>query len=123
MSRNLRRIPFVAAVAVSLLSLLTPGPDLPRLSEDVWDKAGHAALFALLAGTGILATLTWRRLAAGLLAYAVLTETLQALLPIHRSGDWHDVVADSVGIAAGLLVAVRISRLWRRFAVEQRAGR
>lgn len=118
----MRRLPFAAAALFSLVSFLTPGPDLPTVTEDVWDKAGHASIFALLALTGLIGLLPWRRLAAGLFAYAVVTEILQATLPIHRSGDWHDVVADSVGIVAGLVIAAVVTRL-APGAAGRRAGR
>jgi hypothetical protein len=106
-----RRLPFATVAVFSLVSFFTPGPDLPDLTENVWDKAGHASIFAVLAITGLIALLPWRRLAGGLFGYAVVTEILQATLPIHRSGDWHDVAADSIGIVAGLVIAGVVIRL------------
>lgn len=110
----MRRLPFVAVAAFSLVSFFTPGPDLPSVAGDVWDKAGHSSIFALLAITGLVAALPWRGLAVGLLAYAAVTEVLQAVLPIHRSGDWHDVLADGVGIVAGLVISLAAVMLGRR---------
>ncbi|HEX7740180.1 MAG TPA: VanZ family protein [Marmoricola sp.] len=119
----MRRLPFAVAVLFSLFSFFTPDPDLPSVTEDIWDKAGHASIFAALALTGVLAAIAWRHLATGLFGYAVLTEVLQAVLPIHRSGDWHDVVADSVGIIAGLLLAGLVGSPLRRRAAGPHAGR
>ena len=114
----LRRLPFAVAVLFSLGSFLTPGPDLPTVTEDVWDKAGHASIFMVLALTGVLARVRWGRLTTGLFAYASVTEILQAVLPIHRSGDWHDVLADTVGIAVGLVIAAGLRRVARAGAAR-----
>jgi VanZ family protein len=101
----LRAAPFVVTVAVSAYSFFTPGPDLPP-DVDIWDKLGHALVFAALALTGLLAGVAARRLAVLLFGYAVLTEILQAVLPIQRDGDWHDVLADSIGLAGALILGV-----------------
>jgi len=54
-----------------------------------------------------------RRLLTGLFGYAVLTEILQATLPIQRDGDWHDVLADTVGTLLVLLLGARTRRVLR----------
>ena len=69
------------------------------------DKLVHFVLFAALAGSGYLARFRLDALTAGLLAYAVTSEILQGIMPIQRSADWRDSVADSLGIAIGLLTA------------------
>lgn len=107
--RALRTAPFAVMVLVSAYSFFTPGPDLPP-DVDIWDKLGHALVFAALALTGLMAGIAARRLAVLLFGYAVLTEILQALLPIQRDGDWHDVLADSIGLAVALLVGVAVAR-------------
>jgi VanZ family protein len=68
------------------------------------DKLVHAALF------GALALTTRRRYARGLwavLAYAWLSELLQAVLPIHRDGDVFDALADTAGALLGWALAGR----------------
>ena len=112
--RALRTAPFVVMVLVSAYSFFTPGPDLPP-DVDIWDKLGHALVFAALALTGLLAGIAARRLAVLLFGDAVLTEILQALLPIQRDGDWHDVLADSIGLAGALLLGVVVARARDRF--------
>jgi VanZ family protein len=72
------------------------------------DKVVHLALFALLAGTT-----RWRFGPAGpalaaVVAYAVLSEVVQATLLRDRSGDVYDVVADLLGVAVGWLLARRL---------------
>ena len=88
--------------------LFSPGSDTPSI--DVNDKLVHATLFAALALTGRLAGVPLVPLAIGLVGYAVLSEVLQAVLPIDRDGDWHDSLADVVGAGLGLLVAVPLLR-------------
>lgn len=95
--------PFWGVFALSLVGFLTPGPDLPRV-PDISDKIEHAAIFAMLALTGRLARYRVRALLPALAAYAVVSEILQAVLPIRRDGDWHDVVADLTGAVLALLL-------------------
>ena len=56
------------------------------------------------------------RLGLGLAAYAVVTEILQAVLPIDRHGDVRDFLADAMGIVLGLLLS------WLAMRVAQRAS-
>lgn len=101
--------PFGGALVLSLISFLTPGPDLPA-GPAVSDKVEHAVIFAVLALTGRFAGFGAQRLFGWLIGYAVLSEVLQAALPIHRDGDWHDVVADTIGIVLGLGLAALVAR-------------
>jgi hypothetical protein len=109
----LRRVPAslaaIATVAVVVM-LLTPAGYIPPPLFPGQDKVEHAGVFCVLA-------LLWRwsRLApAGVLAGACLvaggTEVLQALLPIGRSGEGLDALADLGGAAAGLLAWRMVAR-------------
>jgi len=86
-----------------------------------WDKLNHALAFASLMLVGCRAFLRARRrdLAIGLamLAFGILIEAVQSQIP-GRDADWHDVVADAVGIAIGRAIGGAIARpwLWRRRA-------
>lgn len=102
-----RRWPFVAAVLLSMLMLFSPASGVPG-GPPHSDKVVHALIFAVLAGTGRLAGLSWRQLALGLAAYAIASEVLQSLLPINRHGDPLDAVTDLVGVALGLLLTARL---------------
>ena len=78
-------------------------PDSPVLGVDKWVHAG------LFLGFGALWSLAapgraWAVLAAGL-AYAVAIEVWQGALPIGRSPDPYDALADAVGLVAGLGLA------------------
>jgi hypothetical protein len=109
--------PFGGVLLLSAVSFFTPGPDLPQ-GPAVSDKVEHAAIFVALALTGRFAGIRPARLLVGLLGYAVLSEVLQAVLPIHRDGDWRDAVADGIGVVTGL-AAVRLAAV--AFAAAARA--
>ena len=105
----MRRLVLPSAVlwALAVLAVcLTPGENVPA-AFSLYDKAIHAAAFA---GVGGLWALALRRgdgraaFAAGL-AFGALTEALQHVLPIHRSADPLDLLADAVGVALGVAVA------------------
>ena len=68
------------------------------------DKLVHAGLFALLA---VSTRLRFGRGLALVLAYGVLSEVLQAVLPIGRDGGAADALADAVGASVGWLAARR----------------
>lgn len=101
---------WIALAAVGLLSL-TPVEHLPSQVFDVWDKAQHAAGFALLALLGGLAHRDQRpRVLIGLLLYGALIEVAQSATG-WRHGDLLDLLADAVGVLAGLLALGALDRL------------
>ncbi|CAM04906.1 VanZ like protein [Saccharopolyspora erythraea NRRL 2338] len=104
---QLTRVPFGLAVAASLVVLFTPESGVP-VAPPGTDKVVHLLLFAALAITGRMAGLR-RPLLPGLLAYAVLSEVAQGLLPIGRSFDPVDIGFDALGAVAGWTV-VAVSR-------------
>ena len=69
------------------------------------DKVVHVLLFCALAAS---TRWRWRRGLWVVSAYAVVSEVLQATLPIHRDGDPFDALADSAGAVLGWLLAVRL---------------
>ena len=72
------------------------------------DKVVHALLFGLLALTARAALGPAPVVLAGVLAYATVSELVQALLLSRRSGDLWDLLADAVGAALGWLLARRL---------------
>ena len=112
MSQRWEVTPFYGVLVLSLVGLLLPSEELPT-QVDIGDKVMHALIFVTLAVTGRFGGFGSRALAAGLLGYAVLTEVLQGALPIGRDGDWHDVVADAIGIAVGLGLSWLLGRTTR----------
>jgi VanZ family protein len=105
-------VAFVAVVLLSLVVLFwprTPSEDsIPHV-----DKVVHATLFALLAAT------TWWRFAAhraglvAVLAYAALSEVVQATVVGTRDGDVRDALADAAGAVLGWYVVSRWARRGR----------
>lgn len=104
-----RRLPLAAVFALSLVMLFSPGSAVPSGPPNS-DKLVHALLFAALALAARYAGLGWRACAAALLAYAAVSEVLQAILPIHRGGSVWDFAADAAGVGAGMLVFEAIVR-------------
>lgn len=85
-------------LAVAVLSLM------PVPSTGVNDKLSHLVTYFLLAGWFALlaakrATLIW--IVAGVAAYGGLLELLQAMTP-YRQAEWADLLANSLGAAAGI---------------------
>ena len=108
--RRLWQVLFVLLfIAISYLAL-SPAP--PDGISTGWDKANHALAFASLAFSGNFARTRrpWPFLFIALLAYGGVIELLQLNIP-NRDGDWHDLLADGVGISIGLAVAAVSARL------------
>lgn len=101
--RPLRIAVFAAAVAVILYLTLAPSEDVPG-GEVLWDKAAHGIAFGGLAVIGLLMS-THRRwlVVLAVLGLGIGIEFAQALMPFGRDGDWHDALADSIGVLVGLL--------------------
>ena len=108
----LARSAFAVTVLVSLVVLFAPADDVPAAPAGV-DKVVHLLLFLALAATGRWAGVRPWPLAAGLLGYAVVSEVLQAVTPLARSGSLADLAADALGALLGLVV-------WRACAREPR---
>jgi VanZ family protein len=89
----------------------SPAP--PAELDTGWDKANHWLAFSTLAVTAFQAIPNARRryagVALGLLALGVFIELVQSQIPA-RSAELLDVVADAIGIGAGLL----IMKAWQR---------
>ena len=104
-----RRLWIVAAVAWTIIILALcsiPGRELPRVQILSADKIAHFTLFAAFAWLWMnsLALPPWTRFAAvlaGGLAYAVLTEVYQGLIPIGREPDIWDTLANAAGLLMG----------------------
>jgi hypothetical protein len=97
----LARGAFAVAVLVSLAVLFAPAGEVPDAPAGI-DKLIHAALFLALALTGRWAGVRAPVLGGLLVAYAAVSEVLQAVTPLERSGSVADLLADGVGVALGL---------------------
>jgi VanZ family protein len=106
---TLSRGVLAVTVLVSLAVLFAPGSDVPSAPPGV-DKLVHLALFLALALAGRWAGIRARPLAVLLVAYAALSEVVQALSDLQRSGSVLDWVADLTGAVLGLLLWTRLER-------------
>jgi VanZ family protein len=101
------------AILLAAITWLALAPHPPRTASTGWDKANHLLAFAALAFASVWALWPrprqWGLLAAALLAYGGAIELAQSFVP-PRSADWIDLVADGLGIAAGLLAALPFTR-------------
>jgi len=113
-SQSTYRIPLAVTFVVALIVLFTPASGVPSGFQHS-DKIIHFVLFAALAYTSRLAGIDWIRTALWVLAFAAISEVLQAILPLGRSGSVADALADATGVAVGLVAASRV--------LPQRVGR
>lgn len=105
------RLALVAAATSVLLWLcLSPTDKLPKASL-LWDKAEHALAYLVLVGLSSV-LFPARPWAIGTYAMAVgaVVEVLQSTMGLGRQGDWRDLLADGIGVAAGLLAAFLLRR-------------
>jgi len=142
--RNIKivRLLFGLTLAVTLLSLLTPGEQVLALKQWVYtwvpfavemdkadithngDKLVHATLFACM---GFLAVRGWtqRRQLLGVLLcvlwLAPQTEWLQTYIP-GRGASLGDVLADVLGLAVGVVWALLLRSPKRSVAAQQPSG-
>ena len=104
-----RWAPLIVMFAISLVLLFLPGPAVPS-GPPGSDKVVHVLLFAALATTSLIARIPWWATLVWLTGYAAASEVLQATLPINRSGDVGDWVADVAG--AVVATAIVAPTLW-----------
>jgi len=94
---------FAVTVLVSLAVLFAPASDVPAAPPGV-DKAVHLLLFAALAAAGRWAGTRPRLLVVLLLVYGAVSEVVQAVSALERSGSVVDWLADAAGVGLGLLL-------------------
>ena len=99
------------ALVVSWLAL-SPAP--PDGLDTGWDKLNHACAFAALTVVAVFAFPRSRRslwlLLVGLLCFGAAIEIAQSFTPT-RNAEWGDLLADAVGIAAGVFAAMLVTRI------------
>ncbi|MBD2700945.1 VanZ family protein [Spirosoma sp. BT702] len=101
----------VAWTVVMLLGCLTPHQELPNTLLTLSDKAMHVAIFVLF-------TFLWQRAGYSMLSVLIIgmffgafIEVMQYVLPINRSADWLDLLADGIGTVLGVLLAWLVVRV------------
>jgi VanZ family protein len=106
---ELSRAVFAVTVLVSLAVLFAPGDDVPSAPPGV-DLLVHLLLFLALALAGRWAGIRPVPLAVLLVAYGGVSEVVQAVSDLQRSGSVVDWLADAVGVAAGLRAWTAVER-------------
>ena len=111
--RWMRGLVFWAALtAVVVLSLLPP-QHLPEAAFRLWDKAQHAAGFALLTVLGLWAHPRRVRIVlAGLLLLGAGIEIAQGATGWRHAEAW-DLLANAVGVWAGAWLVFSVRRSWK----------
>ena len=108
----------VMLLGVAVVSLV-PAPDI-----GVSDKLSHLVTYFLLAGWFSLLAINRTRLGwtvIGLIAYGMLIELLQGITS-YRYPEWGDVLANGIGVLAGILLYFSpLPRLFR--SVDSRLAR
>lgn len=108
--RPLRIAVFILGCMVILWLSLAPTEYLPPVT--LWDKVKHAIAYLGLAVLGAAAfpNHLWR-MAGSLFTFGVGAEVFQASMALGRQGDPADALANTAGIAAGLLLTRAIGEL------------
>ena len=99
-------------LAAVLFASLQPnfGPQAPT----GFDKVEHLTAYVLLAlwFTGLVARRRYWVVACGLLALGVVVEALQGLINLGRSAEAFDMLANALGVAVGITIALRSTGGW-----------
>lgn len=111
---------FWAALAFVGTVAMLPSSALPPqfLAFDIWDKAQHALTFTVLGIWGLMVypLRPWRVL-LGLMCFGGAIEIAQALTS-WRFAEWHDWLADALGLALAAALACgprrRVAFAWHR---------
>ncbi len=102
----------IAAFLVALLAVawgsLTPTEALPTVSLS--DKIQHAGAYGMLMLLGAWAFAPLAPVAAGLVLFGVGVEIAQATMHLGRQGDVLDGLANTLGVAVGIAVALALRR-------------
>jgi|SRR4051812_1039740 VanZ family protein len=93
----------VIVVIAAIIVCLVPDRELPR-SFEYNDKLSHITGHGLMAiyFSGLVARRSWWKIFAFLLLLGTAIEFAQYYMHAGREGDWHDVVANSLGAIVGL---------------------
>lgn len=93
-------------IACAVIASLMPGQKLPHTGLS--DKVEHALAYTLLTlwFTGVYPRSSYPRIGLGMLALGVAIEVAQGAMPFGRQMDVLDIVANSLGIALGLVIAL-----------------
>ena len=96
-----------------LLSVITP----PNISLDVSnsDKIGHFLAYGTLSAWAVMLfrqKRTWILNAVALIFLGIAMEFAQGYLTTTRMMDWHDALANTIGVGLGLCVSLLPMQVW-----------
>jgi VanZ family protein len=94
-------------IVLAVIASIMPVQHLPK-PPGVTDKMEHVAAYALLAlwFAGIYPRSRYVVIGIGLFVMGIAVEWAQGAMPFGRQSDLRDVVANSIGIVAGLMLAL-----------------
>jgi VanZ family protein len=99
--------PAITWTVLILVACSWPGSNLPDSPVIGFDKVVHVGLFA---GMAFLWSLRYPKQVAQVIlagiAYGIFIEIYQKYMPINRSFDWWDILADSVGVVVGVITVI-----------------
>ncbi|QDK82733.1 VanZ family protein [Spirosoma sp. KCTC 42546] len=98
---------------IMLLGCLTPHADLPGELVTFNDKFMHVVIFAPFALLWILAGFRMSYVLVAGVLFGGLIEVLQYVLPINRSADWIDLLADAAGTVVGVFMAWAVHKTYK----------
>jgi VanZ family protein len=102
------------ALMVVIVTLGSVLPNVPSPAFSPGDKFNH--LIAYVGLTAWFTALVHRRrylwVVAGLTVFGLGVEAAQATMGLGRSGEWRDLIANSLGIVAGLAIAYSSRESW-----------
>ncbi|GAB4022316.1 VanZ family protein [Spirosoma koreense] len=97
---------------IILIGCLTPHEDVPGTLMTWNDKVLHIAIFVPFSLLWILAGFRRNNVVVAGFFLGALIEALQYVLPINRSADAVDLLADCLGVAIGAVLALAWYRLF-----------
>lgn len=93
-------------IVCAVVASLVPGQNLPHTG--VSDKFEHTVGYMLLTlwFTGVYPRTSYVRIGIGMFLLGIAIEIAQGAMPFGRQTDFRDVIANTLGIAAGIAVAM-----------------
>ncbi len=96
-----------------VLSMITP-PDI-SLNVDNSDKIGHFLAYGTLSAWAVMLfqeKRSWILCAVALICLGIAMEFAQGYLTTTRMMDWHDAVANTIGVGLGFCVSFLPMQVW-----------
>lgn len=106
------KYPILMCLVIILILCSIPSVSVP-LSNNINDKFAHFGVFSLWSFLALWYRCNYIKVGILGITFGLLIECIQKSLPesFHRSFDWTDLVADSIGVALGLISFWSIKKL------------